>query len=63
MKREVESKRSIIKNKILIYQSKANLDETILVDKINHHLDPEFRQILVKSILGNGMLTTQVLSV
>ena len=32
---------------MLIFQSKANLDEEILCGKITHQLDPEIRKILV----------------
>ena len=38
---------------MLIYQSKANLDEKILFGKITHHLNPEIRKMLVRSMFGN----------
>ena len=41
---------AIFKTKILIFHSKAKLDEKILVGKITHHLDREVRKILVKGI-------------
>ena len=34
---------------MLIHQSKGNLDEKILFDKITHHLDLEMRKKLVNS--------------
>ena len=37
---EIKSIRPIFKIKMQIYQSKANLDENILLGKIPHHLDP-----------------------
>ena len=43
----------IFKAKMLIYQSKANLDEEILFGIIVHNLDPEIRKILVRGMLGN----------
>ena len=43
----------IFKSKMLIFQSKDNLDEKILFDKITHHLDPEIRKILVRGKFGN----------
>ena len=33
----------------LIYQSKANIGEKILLGKITHHLDPEIRKYARKS--------------
>ena len=38
--------RPILKTRMLIYQSKAYLDEKILFGKINLHLDPEIRKML-----------------
>ena len=38
---------------MLIYQSKANLDEKILFGKITRHLDPEIRKMLVRGMFGN----------
>ena len=43
----------IFKTEMLIYQSKTNLDEKILLGKITHHLDPEIRKMLVRSTIGN----------
>ena len=43
----------IFKIKLLIYQSKANLDVKILFGKITHYLDPEIKKILVRGMLGN----------
>ena len=41
------------KTKMLIYQSKANLDEKILFGKITHYLDPEIRKMLEGACLGS----------
>ena len=41
----------IFKTEMLIYQSKANLDEEIFFGKI--FLDPELRKMLVKVMFGN----------
>ena len=43
----------IFKTELLIYQSKANLDEKILFDRITHHLDLEIRKIPVSGLHGN----------
>ena len=43
----------IFKTELLIYQSKANLDEKILFDKITHQLDPEIRKMPVRGLYGN----------
>ena len=45
--------RSIFKIEMLIYQSKANLDEKILFGKITHHLHPEIRKMWVNGKFGN----------
>ena len=45
--------RLIFKTEMLIYQSKANLDEKILFSKITHHSDPEIRKMLVNGMFGN----------
>ena len=45
--------RMIFKNRILIHQSMANLDEKILLGKMIYHLDPQIRTTLVKGISGN----------
>ena len=45
--------RPVFKTEMLIYQSKANLDEKILFDKSTHHLDPEIRKMLVNGMLWN----------
>ena len=42
----------IFDTKMLIYQSKTNLDEKILFGKITHPFDPEIRKMLVKGIFG-----------
>ena len=44
----MKSVRPIFKTKLLIYQSKDNLDAEILFGKIAYGLDPEIREILVK---------------
>ena len=41
----IKSMRPIFKTEMLIYQSKANLDQKILFGKINHHLDPEIWEV------------------
>ena len=38
---KIKSMRPIFTTKMLIYQSKANLDEKILFGEITHHLDSE----------------------
>ena len=38
---------------MLIFQSKANLDEKFLFGKIAHHLNPEIRQMPMKEFYGN----------
>ena len=43
----------IFKTELLICQSKANLDEKILFDKITHHLDLEIRKMPVRGLYGN----------
>ena len=40
----------IFKTELLIFQSKANLDEKILFDKITHHLDPEITKMPVMGL-------------
>ena len=44
--------RLILETKILIYQSKANLDVKISFDNITHLIDPEIRKMLEKVFLG-----------
>ena len=56
---EIKSMRPIFKTEMLIYQSKANLDEKILFGKITHHLDPEIRKMLVNGKFGNEDSTFQ----
>ena len=43
----------IFNTELLIYQSKANLDEKILFDKITHHLDLKIRKMPVRGLNGN----------
>ena len=43
----------IFKPEFLIYHSKDNLHEKILFGKITHHLNPDIRKMLVKSMFGN----------
>ena len=45
--------RPISKTEMLIYHSKANLDEKILFGKITHFLDLEIRKIMVQCMFGN----------
>ena len=42
----IKSMGPIFKTGLLIYQSKANLDDKILFDKITHHLDLELEKCL-----------------
>ena len=49
----VKSMGPIFKTELLIYQSKANLDEKILFEKITHHLDLEIRKIPVRGLYVN----------
>ena len=43
----------MFKTKILISQSKANLEEIILFGEITHYFDLEIRKMLVSGIFGN----------
>ena len=45
--------RPIFKTKMLVYQSKANLDGEILFDKITHLLGPKIRKMLIRRLCGN----------
>ena len=45
--------RPIFKAEMLIYQSKANLDEKILFGNFTHQLDPDVRKMLVSGKFGN----------
>ena len=49
----IKSMGPIFKTEMLIYQSKANLDENILFANITHHSDPEIRKMLVRVMFGN----------
>ena len=49
----------IFKIEMLMYQSKANLDDNFLFDKITHHLDSEVTKMLVKGMFGNKDSTFQ----
>ena len=49
----INSMRPIFEAKILIYQSKANLDETILFGNITNLIDPEIRKMMEKGLFGN----------
>ena len=48
----MKSTRSILKNEMLFYQSKANLDGKILFREITHRLDSEMRKMLVRGKFG-----------
>ena len=52
----MKSMRPIFKTEILIYQSKANLDEQNLLGKFTHHLDQEIRKMLANWKFGNSIL-------
>ena len=45
--------RPIFKTGMLIYQSKANLDEKHLFGEITHHLDQEIRKMMANGKFGN----------
>ena len=45
--------RPIFKNRMLIYQSKADLDVKILFGKITHLVDPEIRKMLEWGLYEN----------
>ena len=45
--------RPMFKTEMLIYHSKANLDEKILFGSILHLTNPEIRKMLVKGMFGN----------
>ena len=49
----IKRMRLIFKTEMLIYQSKADLDEKVLFGSIAHFIDPEIRKMLVQCILGN----------
>ena len=53
----IKSIRLIFKTEMLIYQSKANLDEKTLFGKlthpVTHHLNSGILEILVKGMFGN----------
>ena len=53
----IKSMGPIFKTKMLIYQSKANLNVKILFGKITHYLDPEIRKVLV---LVNGKFGNEI---
>ena len=47
----------IFNNEMLIYQSKANLDEKILFGGITHHSDPEIKKTSIKVCMGIAKFT------
>ena len=49
----IKNRLPIFENKILIFQSKANLDEKTLLGKITHHLHPEIWKMLVRGTFGD----------
>ena len=50
--------RPIFKTEMLIYQSKATLDQNIFFGKITHLLDQEkIRETLAKGLYGNACCT------
>ena len=53
----IKSMRPIFKTEMLIYQSKANLDEAILFGKITHYVDLEIRKMLSRSMFVNEYFT------
>ena len=53
----------IIQTKMLIFTSKANLDEKTLFGKITHHLDQEIRKkAYLESRIPNSILIHDVLA-
>ena len=50
---EITVLRPKFKTKMLIYQSKANLDEEILFGRITRHSDPEIWKMLIKGKFEN----------
>ena len=50
---EVKSMRPIFKTEMLIYQSKANLDEKTLLAIITNQLDPEIGKMPIRYMFGN----------
>ena len=49
----MKSMRQILKTEVLIFLSKANLNNKILFSKITDHLDPENRKMLVGDMFWN----------
>ena len=49
----IKSMRLISQTEMLIYQSKANLDEKVLFGKITHLQDPKIRNMFARSLFGN----------
>ena len=45
--------RPIFKTKLLMYQSKAKLDEKMFFGKITHREDPNIRKLPVRGLYGN----------
>ena len=41
------------KTEMLIYHSKANLDEKILFGNITGHSDPQIRKTVIRGMFGN----------
>ena len=53
--------RLIFKTEVLIYQSKAKLDEKVLFGKITHHLDPgKFGTRIPHSIVVHDLLAIKI---
>ena len=50
---KIKNMRPILETKILIYQSKANLDVKSLFGNITHLVDPEIRKMLEKGLIGS----------
>ena len=55
---EITSVRPIFKTEVLIYQSKGDLHEKILFDKVARHLEPEIRKCLKGACLGTKIPNT-----
>ena len=52
----IDSIRLIFKTKMLIYQSKVNLDVKILFDNIIHHIDLEMRKGFMGTKIPHSIL-------
>ena len=49
---EINSTRPILRNEMLFYQSKENIDQKILFREITHYLDPETKKMVEMRVFG-----------